>query len=159
MKGRDRQKAMILIAADLLQVNDLVENIPPVAEVLIENFWPGPLTLVFDASSRLQEFAFKKSKTIAVRVPDSPISLALLKACGFPLVSTSANKSGGAEATNAQEVIKNFGKELDVIVDGGETPSRIPSTVVDITKTPLKIIREGAISVLEINTVLEIGLL
>ena len=156
LKQRDKSKALILIAADVIQVGELVEDIPPAAELLIDNFWPGPLTIVFNASQRLQEFAFRKSKTIAVRIPDSTISLAMLKSCGFPLVSTSANRSGESDTTNAQDVLKIFGDELDLIIDGGETPAQMPSTVVDITRSPVKIIREGAISSLEINTVLEI---
>jgi len=156
LKNRDPSKALILIAADIIQISELVETIPEQAEKLIESFWPGPLTLVFKASSRLQEFAFRKSKTIAVRIPDCAICLALLKSCGFPLVSTSANLSGEPEATTAKEVADTFGDQLDMIIDGGRTPSRAPSTVVDITRTPVRIIREGAISALEINAVLEI---
>lgn len=155
LKNRDRGKALIVITADVIQISDLVETIPEQAERLIDNFWPGPLTIVFKASSRLQEFAFKKSKTIAVRIPDSKICLSLLKRCGFPLVSTSANKSGEPAATHAQEVISIFGDQLDAVIDGGPAPSKMPSTVVDITKKPARIVREGSISTLEINTVLE----
>jgi L-threonylcarbamoyladenylate synthase len=156
LKHRDRGKALILIAADVIQVADLVETIPEAAERLIETFWPGPLTIVFKASARLQEFAFRRSKTIAVRVPDSLICLALLKSCGFPLVSTSANRSGEAESTNARDVIRVFGNELDLIIDGGDTPSKIPSTIVDVTRAPVRIIREGGISESEIGTVLDV---
>ena len=157
LKNRDPSKALILIAADIIQISELVEIIPEQAERLMENFWPGPLTLVFNASARLQDFAFRKSKTIAVRIPDCNICLALLKSCGFPLVSTSANRSGEPEATSADRVAQIFGDELDLIIDGGQTPSQRPSTVVDVTRTPARIIREGAISALEINTVLEIS--
>jgi L-threonylcarbamoyladenylate synthase len=155
LKSRDRGKALILIAADVIQISDLVETIPEHAERLIENFWPGPLTIVFNASSRLQEFAFRKSKTIAVRIPDSKICLSLLKICGFPIVSTSANKSGESAASHAQDVQAIFGEQLDAIIDGGPAPSTVPSTVVDITKEPARIVRVGSISALEINTVLE----
>ena len=155
LKGRDRQKAMILIAGDIVQVSELVESIPNAAEKLIESFWPGPLTIVFESSSRLKEFAFGKSKTIAVRIPDCAICLELIRATGFPLVSTSANKSGQPAGTDAQQVADLFGNQLDVIVDGGRTRESIPSTLVDITKSPARIIRQGAISNLEINTVLE----
>jgi tRNA threonylcarbamoyl adenosine modification protein (Sua5/YciO/YrdC/YwlC family) len=105
----------------------------------------------------LNEFAFRKSKTIAIRIPDSEICLSLLQECGFPLVSTSANRSGEPSATNAQQVIETFGDELDLIIDGGKTPSKTPSTVIDITRMPPRLIREGAISLLEITTVLEVG--
>ncbi len=155
LKNRDRSKALILIAADLIQISDLVQTIPDSAERLMESFWPGPLTIVFNASSRLKEFAFRKSKTIAVRIPDSPICLALLKVCGFPIVSTSANRSGEKDSTTAEQVENIFGSELDAIIDGGPTPSTQPSTVVDITKEPARIVRVGAFSVLEVNTVLE----
>jgi L-threonylcarbamoyladenylate synthase len=123
---------------------------------LIEEFWPGPLTLVFKVSTRLKEFAFRNLETIAIRIPDCAICLALLKVCGFPIVSTSANKSGGPDATIAERVRETFGDNLDLIIDGGETPSRTPSTIVDITRTPARIVREGAISALEVKTVLEI---
>lgn len=154
LKGRDHSKAMIIIAADLLQISELVERIPDTAEKLVESFWPGPLTMVFEASEKLQQYAIRNSKTIAVRIPANEICLSLLKSCDFPIVSTSANKSGMPVSTNVEQVKNSFGKELDLIIDGGPTPSSAPSTVVDVTKTPLKIIREGAISKLEINSVL-----
>ena len=156
LKNRDQSKAMILIAADPIQISEMVETIPEAAEILMDEFWPGPLTLVFEVSPRLGEFAFRRSKTIAIRIPDCAICLALLKNCGFPIVSTSANKSGQPEATTAEQVIETFGDSVDAILDGGETPSKSPSTVVDITRTPPRILREGAISALEINTVLKI---
>jgi L-threonylcarbamoyladenylate synthase len=155
MKKRETDKAFILIAADIIQIKDIVAEIPEAAERLMENFWPGPLTLVFKASPNLATTEFRRVKTIAVRIPDCAICLALLKACGYPIVSTSANLSGQAAATTAQGVISLFNDYLDLVVDGGKTPSDIPSTVVDITKSPVKIVREGAISKLEINTVLE----
>ena len=155
LKGRDRQKTMILIAGDIVQVSELVKSIPVSAEKLIDSFWPGPLTLIFEASSRLHEFAFGKSKTIAVRIPDCTICLELIRETGFPLVSTSANISGQDAAVAAQQVAEAFGDQLDVIIDGGPSPERAPSTLVDITRTPARIVRRGAISDLEINTVLE----
>ena len=155
LKGRDRQKAMILVAGDIVQVSDLVKSIPASAEKLIENFWPGPLTIIFETSSRLREFAFGKSKTVAVRIPDCTICLELIRETGFPLVSTSANVSGQPAGATAEQVYEAFGDQLDVIVDGGATPESVPSTLVDITRTPARIVRQGAISNLEINTVLE----
>ena len=156
LKNRDRSKAMILIASDTVQISELVESIPEAAEKLIENFWPGPLTIVFEASSRLKEFAFSKSKTIAIRIPDCNICLELIKETGFPLVSTSANRSDEAAAINAQQVLEAFGDELDIIVDGGVTRESVPSTLVDVTRTPARVLREGAVSAMEINTVLDI---
>ncbi|MBN1997460.1 threonylcarbamoyl-AMP synthase [candidate division KSB1 bacterium] len=155
LKNRDKSKALIVIAADLIQISDLVETIPESAERLMESFWPGPLTIVFKVSSRLKEFAFRKSKTIAIRIPDSPICLTLLKVCGFPLVSTSANRSSEPDSTTAEQVEKIFGNELDAIIDGGPTPCTKPSTVIDITKNPARIVRVGAFSILELNTVLD----
>ena len=157
LKHRDQSKAMILIAGDIIQVSELVKSIPEAAERLIENFWPGPLTIVFETSSRLKEFAFGRRKTVAIRIPDCTICLELIKETGFPIVSTSANLSGEPSATTAEEVVNSFGEDLDIIIDGGRTPENLPSTVVDITRTPARIVREGAISSLEVNTVLEIG--
>jgi len=155
IKKRSPDKGFIIIAADPLQVRDIATNISEAAERLMENFWPGPLTLVFKASPGLLTTGFHNTKTIAVRIPDCAICLALLKRCGFPIISTSANLSGQTAATTPQEVITLFNDQLDLIIDGGTTPGNIPSTVVDVTKSPAKILREGVISKLEINTVLE----
>jgi tRNA threonylcarbamoyl adenosine modification protein (Sua5/YciO/YrdC/YwlC family) len=157
LKNRDRSKAMIVIAGDTVQVREMVISIPEDAEKLIENFWPGPLTIVFEASSLLRDFAFGKSKTIAIRIPDSVICMELIKESGFPIISTSANISGQEPATDAQQVATYFGSQLDLIVDGGPSLEKNPSTVVDITRTPPRIVREGAISALEINTVLDVA--
>ena len=155
LKQRDRRKALILIAGDIMQISDMVETIPEAAERLINNFWPGPLTLIFESSSRIKDCAFGRSKTVAIRIPDSLICQELIKETGFPLVSTSANRSGEPASTTAQQVQSVFQSELDLIIDGGPTSETIPSTLVDITRTPARIVREGAISSLEINTVLK----
>lgn len=155
LKNRDQSKAMIIIAADIIQIGDLVEEIPESAERLMENFWPGPLTLVFKASQEMRESTFHRTQTIAIRIPDCTICLALLKSCGFPLISTSANHSGEPPATSAAQVQMLFGDQLDLIIDGSETLSTTPSTVVDVTRLPVRVLREGAISRLEIDTVLE----
>ncbi|RPI03903.1 MAG: threonylcarbamoyl-AMP synthase [Calditrichaeota bacterium] len=155
LKNRDRSKAMIIIAGDMVQVHELVQVIPEAAEKLIENFWPGPLTLILQASSRFEDFPFSKSRTIAVRIPDCSICLELLKETGFPIVSTSANRSNEPAATTAEEVKEAFGDQLDLIINGGATPDNLPSTLVDFTRTPARIVREGAISSLEIYTVLD----
>lgn len=155
LKGRDRSKAMIVIAGDILQVRELVKDIPPAAEKLIDNFWPGPLTIIFDAVEKVAAVFRSGHNTIAVRIPDSRICLSLIRQTGFPLISTSANPSGEPPATTAEEVAAAFGNQLDLIIDGGPTPSRTPSTVVDVTRTPVRIVRQGAVSALEIRTVLD----
>ncbi len=155
LKNRDRSKALIVIAADILQVGDLVEEIPEAAERLMENFWPGPLTMVFRASGELMGSPFQRSHTIAIRIPDCPICLALLKSSGFPIISTSANRSNEPPAVTAEQVNEKFGDQLDLIIDGSETLSTTPSTVVDVTRLPVRVLREGAVSRLEIDTVLE----
>lgn len=157
LKQRNPSKAMILIASDTVQVSELVMSIPDEAEKLIENFWPGPLTIVFEASSRQKEFVFGQSHTIAIRIPDCIICLELIKETGFPLVSTSANISGQPASISAEQVADDFSTELDIIIDGGPSPQNIASTVVDITQKPPRIVRNGAISALEINTVLQTG--
>lgn len=157
LKHRDKSKAMIVIAADIIQISDIVDEIPESAERLMENFWPGPLTIVFNSSSLIKDFEFGKSKTIAVRIPDNPICLSLLKFTGFPLVSTSANISGQPSAITAKEVLNYFGDQLDLVIDGGTTPTTNPSTVIDVTRNPARIIREGAITPLEISTVIDLG--
>lgn len=155
LKGRDRGKAMIVIAGDILQVRELVKEIPPAAEKLIDNFWPGPLTIIFHAAERMNAVFRGAHNTIAVRIPDSRISLSLIRQTGFPLISTSANCAGQPPSTTAEEVAAVFGSQLDLIIDGGPTPAKMPSTVVDVTRVPVRIVRQGAVSALEIRTVLD----
>lgn len=145
LKGRAASQAILLIAANLDQVSQIVSEISDTALKLANEFWPGPLTLIFKAGENVIPELTGASGTIGVRIPGNRICLDLLDAAGVPITSTSANISGQQNAVSAKEVLKYFGNKLDLLIDGGETPSRVPSTVLSVVEEPPVLIREGAI--------------
>jgi len=145
LKGREQTKPILVIAQNVDQVNSLVGSFPNVAMSLAKAFWPGALTMVFKASPDLPQQLLGGGDRIGIRVPGNRICLELLKICGVPITSTSANISGQKNPISAQEVFENFGNKLDLIIDGGPSPSRTPSTVVSVEDEQVNLIREGAI--------------
>jgi tRNA threonylcarbamoyl adenosine modification protein (Sua5/YciO/YrdC/YwlC family) len=119
---------------------------------LAARFWPGPLTLVLPKQKGLPE-ELSAQPTIGVRMPDHPVTLALLRRAG-PLAVTSANISGAASSVTAQEVFAQLGGRIPLILDGGRTPGGVSSTVVDCTGREPRILRLGPISLKEIQKAL-----
>ena len=154
LKGREKNKPILIIASDLDQVKKLVASFPSRAEVLANAFWPGALTMVLEAAPQLSKLLLGGGNQIGIRIPGNQICLELLKLCGVPITSTSANLSGKANPINAEEVLENFGNKLDLIIDGGPSRSRIPSTVLQIDGNRLTLIREGAIPKAKIEEVI-----
>ena len=155
LKGRSFQTAPILVLirsrADLEM---LVAEITPTAERLMEACWPGPLTLVFSAAEVVPSVLTAGTGTIGVRLPAHPDVQRLLEAVGGPLTGTSANRSGQPPATTAEDVERTFGPEVDAILNGGATPGGLPSTVVDTTATPPRVIREGRVPTAAVQSII-----
>jgi len=145
LKERDLSKPLSVIIADLSELEELVEDIPPIFKSLSSEFWPGLLTLVFRASEKLPEMLIGPSRSIGVRYPDYDWLRALVRYAGFPITATSANLSDREEASDPFCVIEDFSGRINLIVDGGLTPGIRPSTVVDISTGTVKILREGAL--------------
>ncbi|MEK6693037.1 MAG: L-threonylcarbamoyladenylate synthase [Nitrospirota bacterium] len=145
LKGRSQKKPLPVIIGDRKRLKTLIKRLPPQAERLIKRFWPGPLTIVFEASSDIPELLTAKTGKIAIRIPGEKIALRMVKKTGFPITSTSANPSGEPPATRPEKVMKYFGDRIVLLIDGGKTPGGKPSTIVDVTG-PMKILREGAVS-------------
>ncbi len=143
-KERQAEKAIAVLLANPADLKQVTLDMPDSARILAERFWPGPLTLVVSRHPNLPK-NISPWPTIGVRMPDHPVALALLQASG-PLAVTSANLSGQPSATNAQEVLRQLGVRVDLIIDGGETIGGVPSTVVDCTGPSLKILRTGPLS-------------
>ena len=156
IKSRSRHKALSLIVESVDQVEDLSQPLPGDFYALARKFWPGPLTIIVKASSRLPLKVTANTGNVAVRVPSAEIPVALVRAVGFPVTATSANLSGAAECTTAEALRAQLGDRLPLIVDGGVSPRVIASTIVDLTdeENGWRIIREGAISAAEIMEVL-----
>lgn len=145
IKGRQFNKALIVIVDSVEMLQPLIETMPANAKKLINKFWPGPLTLIFKAAPIVSRKLSGGGSTIAIRIPDNPICLALLKLCNTPITSTSANLAGEASALSAEAVTKSLGSKLDLVIDGGPSQSSKPSTIVDLTTERPQIRRPGAI--------------
>jgi L-threonylcarbamoyladenylate synthase len=155
IKQRAKDKPLLTLVASAYQANTLAREIIPTAEILIDKLWPGPLTILFSARSELPPKLTAGSGKIGVRQPASETVRKLLSGIGFPITATSANISGAENITTAEEVEKFLGDRIDLIVDGGPTPGGKESTVLDVTLSPPLLVREGAVSRVEIDAVLE----
>ena len=153
VKKRPQNMALPLLLADISQITDIASSVPPIAWLLARKFLPGALTLVLYRSHLVPDIITAGSETVAVRIPSHPIPVALAEGLGMPIVGTSANLSGKPNALTAGEVYTQFGDKIDFIIDGGRCPGGIESTVIAVTGDKPVVLREGAISVKEINQV------
>lgn len=146
-KERPREKAIPLLLGAKEDLPLVARDIPQIAWLLIERFWPGGLTLVFFRKATVPEIVSAGGETVAVRVPDHGLAQALIQGTGAPLAATSANLSGRPEPVTADQVAQQLGARIDLVLDGGPSPGGIPSTVVDLTLSPPTLLRQGAIAV------------
>jgi L-threonylcarbamoyladenylate synthase len=143
VKGRSKGKPVLVLIGEGAQLNPFVRNIPPAATVLMNAFWPGPLTIVFPAALGLSDAVTAGTRSVGIRFSAWQPLCELLQRVGA-LTGTSANREGMPPPTTAKEVRHYFGDALDLIVDAGPTPGGRPSTVIDV-QGPIRIIRDGAI--------------
>ena len=152
IKGQRESKPILVLISDRSQLDALVARVYPGAAVLMDRFWPGPLTIVFPASPRLSVALTAGTGTIGVRLPAHPRLVKLLRVTG-PLTGTSANRTGASPAQTALDVEQNLGYEVDLILDGGPSAATLPSTVVEATEV-VRLLREGPIGRTALQTVL-----
>ncbi len=146
VKGRSLDKAIPLLIGNAENLHIVAEHIPDVAWALANRFWPGALTVVLYRKPEVPDIVTGGGATVAVRVPDHSFVLGLIRATGGVLAATSANLAGHLDPTTADEVMHYLRGRIQLVVDGGRCPGGIPSTVIDLTKTPPKVVRLGAIS-------------
>ena len=153
IKSRSRHKPLSLLIEDVDQAEHLANTLPDEFYALAKKFWPGPLTIIVKAASRLPLKVTANTGNVALRVPNANIPLEVIKAAGIPITATSANLSGESECTSAEAVRDQLGVRIPIIVDGGSSPREIASTIVDLTdeEARWKILREGAIAAQEIS--------
>ena len=151
LKGRSKAEALPLLLADADDVTRYSTDVPEVAWSLARRFWPGPLTLVFRKSAAISEMISGGRDTVALRVPDHPVPRAIARQLGEPVTGTSANRSGGQEATTAEDVRQEFGNRVDMVLDDVQPPRGQASTVLDISTGRPRILRCGAVSRREIE--------
>lgn len=144
IKGRPDGKPTLVLIGDQAQLDRLVDHIPSAAKALMEAYWPGPLTLVFQASNQLPDNLTAGTGTVGVRLTSCDALARILREIG-PLTGTSANRSGMPPAQTARDVHDSLGEDISIIVDAGTTPGGPPSSVVRACDG-IEILREGAIS-------------
>ncbi|MDD5642411.1 MAG: L-threonylcarbamoyladenylate synthase [Syntrophales bacterium] len=146
LKGRAEDKPVLLLVADANMARQVALGIPEVALRLMARFWPGPLTLILPAKGDLPDLVTAGTGTVGVRQPRQPAVCRWLADLGFPVTGTSANRAGNEPLTRAAEVAREFGHDVDLILDAGPCPGGLASTVVDVTVSPPRLVRAGVIS-------------
>jgi len=145
IKNRSPLKPLLLLINNFSMLERLIANMTSRTKKVINEFWPGSLTLVLQRKNNLADHLVSGKETIAVRFPDAPVPIKIIRKAGFPLTASSANISGKPPALLASEVDQYFRNDLDLILDGG--PCRpIPSTILDLSGSQPAILREGKIS-------------
>ncbi|UCD34377.1 MAG: threonylcarbamoyl-AMP synthase [Nitrospiraceae bacterium] len=145
LKKRPGGKPVPLIAGDRMILLSVVQSIPQQAEYYMDRYWPGPLTLVFNARDGIPPLLTGGTGKVAVRIPGAGPALDLARCLQLPATATSANLSSLPPAEDAEAVAGYFQDEIDLIIDGGRTPGGRPSTILDVTVDPPRVLREGRV--------------
>jgi L-threonylcarbamoyladenylate synthase len=154
IKTRSRHKPLSLLIESTDQAEELAKGLPEEFYALARKFWPGPLTIIVRAGSRLPLKVTANTGHVALRVPNAAIPRAVVAAAAIPITATSANLSGASECTSAEQVHDQLHGRISIIVDGGPSPREVASTIVDLTDegSRWRILREGAIPSEEISS-------
>ena len=145
VKGRHHGKPLSVLVPSVEAAEGLAVRFSVAVREIMLAFWPGALTVVVNAAPRIPGVLTASSGTVGLRMPAGSVAQALLTAFGGPIIGTSANKAGGADPADAKTVQKAIGGQIDLILDGGRVTLGVPSTVIDCTTEPARILREGAI--------------
>lgn len=148
IKGRDDGKPILLLLADKSDLDRVIKDRSPLFEQVVSSFWPGPMTIVASATDALPDEITASTGTVGVRLPDDPAARSLVRNCGGVLTATSANLAGHPPSRSAAEVESEFstGTGIALIIDSGEVSATKPSTVLSVTESEPRLIREGVIT-------------
>ncbi|WP_312096491.1 L-threonylcarbamoyladenylate synthase [Niallia sp.] len=153
-KGRPSDNPLIIHIAKRAQLEELVEKVPATAEKLMDTFWPGPLTIIFEKKQGvLSEVATAGLSTVGIRMPNHPVALRIIEEAGLPIAAPSANRSGKPSPTKAIHVKEDLDSYIAGIVDGGSTGVGVESTVVDCTDDVVVILRPGGVTKEQLESV------
>ena len=158
VKGRPEVKPLSLMVHDAASMERYCESVPPQASTLAKRFWPGPLTIVMKAKPCVPEIVRAGGETVGLRCPDHPLTLELLEKSRVPFAAPSANPSGEPSPKNADSVLKYFDGKIDAVLDGGECGIGRESTLIDLSRMPYRILRQGALPADEIADALVDGM-
>ena len=158
LKDRAPEKPVLVMVAGPEMLDQVVQEVPEVASRLMARFWPGPLTIIFPSLPHLPRLLTGGTGTIGVRQPRQSLTCRLITALGHPITGTSANRAGGRSLVRAEEVAREFGDGVDLILDAGPCPGGLPSTIVDVTEASPRLVRAGAIPPAELAEIIpELG--
>lgn len=145
VKGRPQKKPLSLMVADAAALDRYCRDVPAQARALAERFWPGPLTIVLNARDLVPELVRAGGETVGLRCPDHPLTLELLRLAELPFAAPSANPSDAPSPRTAQEVLSYFAGRISAVVDGGPCGLGRESTILDMSRTPYRVLRQGAL--------------
>lgn len=144
-KGRPQDNPLILHITGAQWLPRYCEDIPPVAYVLARKFWPGPLTMILKRKNVVPDKTAAGLDTVAVRCPNHPVTLAIIREAGVPIAAPSANTSGRPSCTSAQDVLEDMDGKIAAVVDGGPCTVGVESTILDLTCQPPRLLRPGGL--------------
>jgi len=146
VKSRSRHKPLSLLIESVEQAEYLARPLPDLFYEITRKYWPGPLTIIVKASSRLPLKVTANTGNVALRLPAARIPVEVIRAAGVPITATSANISGASECTTAEGVRQQLGNKITLIVDGGSSPRDVASTILDMSEPgKCTVLRQGAI--------------
>lgn len=147
IKKRNKKEGFIVLIGDFSQLNLLVNEISDIEKKLIDEYWPGPLTIIFNAKKKYWQSPICYNKTIAVRLVGNDITREVINEVGIPIISTSINISGEKEALKIEDIIKKFESQIDgIVIDKIPTFTNKPSTIVKVVNRKIEVVRKGAIT-------------
>jgi len=154
LKRREADKALSFLVPDKTILSKHITHFPTAYIQLVENFWPGPLTLIFQKNDNCLMPSKTDDKTLAFRISSHSVAQKLCHLFGEAITASSANISGQSAFSTASEVEKQWGNQIDYILDGGKTSGQMPSTIIRYKKNSIEILRSGVVTELEIRKVL-----
>lgn len=160
VKGRNENKPLIVLVSDFEMLEKMVDNINEVEKKLIEKFWPGPLTIIFEKSEKckIPNIVTAGKNNIGIRMTSSNIARKIIEKAGVPIVAPSANLSGNPTGVKIENIIKELSDKVDYIIDCGDIQDSTTSTVVQVKNNIIHIFREGKISKEELNKIAEVSI-
>ncbi|MCF6138916.1 L-threonylcarbamoyladenylate synthase [Pseudalkalibacillus berkeleyi] len=154
-KGRPSDNPLIVHIAEIEQLEQATTTWSETAQKLMDAFWPGPLTIILPKNERIAERTTAGLSSVGVRMPDHPVALALIKACGLPIAAPSANRSGKPSPTKGEHVYKDLNGRIKGIIDAGSTGVGLESTVVEVSGDVVTILRPGGISKAQLEEIVD----
>jgi len=158
IKGRSAGNPLLVLVDSYMMLSCIVRNIPLMAQKIMQTFWPGGITIIFEANDSLPANLTAGTGKIGIRRPGHPVALALVRAVGGPITGTSANISGSSGCFRISDIDPDVTDQVDMVIDAGDLKGGNGSTVIDVTEEPPVLIREGSISINEINKMIGIDI-